>query len=122
MSPSQQLKTIKKALEIAGFNFEKTNLKNLLLAHTFEIPKEFLAKSVEELPFYAMIQLAGFETVNDYSILRSSINPPQDLMDKIFPFINKSREDQEEVRPKVMIWLMTMTWRDNTLMIAITNN
>lgn len=100
MSSSQQLKTIKKALEIAGFNFEKTNLKNLLLAHTFEIPKDFQAKSVEELPFYSMIQLAGFETENDYSILRASINPPHDLLDKIFPFINHSREDQKGAKPR----------------------
>lgn len=108
MSSSHQIKTRLKALEIAGFNHEETNLRKLLLAHTFELPNELSAKSIDDLPFHAMVQLAGFEDVSDYSILRNSINPPQALLSKIFPFIDTPLGGNVKKQShKVMIWLMT---------------
>ncbi|KAG5419663.1 hypothetical protein I9W82_001543 [Candida metapsilosis] len=100
MSGSQQMKTQKKALEIAGFDPKETNLEKLLVAHAFELPKEMSANSLEELPFDVLIQVAGFESGKDYSILRGSIDPPQNLLEKIFPFIN---EDLEGSKSDTMI-------------------
>ncbi|KAI5962757.1 hypothetical protein KGF57_001409 [Candida theae] len=90
MSSSQQAKTIGKVLKIAGFNRSDTNLRRLLLAHAFELPARLSAQMIEDLPFDTVVQVAGFDTEKDYSILRSACNPPQNLLDKIFPFINEA--------------------------------
>ncbi|KAI5968535.1 hypothetical protein CANMA_002280 [Candida margitis] len=95
LSSSQQLISSNRALEIAGFSLEETNLRKLLLAHTFEVPDKLSGNTISEVPFDALMQLAGFESVNEYSILRNSINPPQDLLDKIFPFINQSDKETQ---------------------------
>ena len=42
--------------------------------------------SIRALSRPLMLALAGFDSFEDFDIIRNSIEPPQQLLDKIFPF------------------------------------
>ena len=43
--------------------------------------------SIRALSRPLMLALAGFDSFEDFDIIRNSIEPPQQLLDKIFPFL-----------------------------------
>ncbi|KAK6464901.1 hypothetical protein DFJ63DRAFT_294838 [Scheffersomyces coipomensis] len=89
ISYSQQHKSSINALGLSGLNYKDINLNKLLSTQEFEINDKLVSLDIEQLPHRLMLQLAGnFTSFNDYVIPRNNLEPPQELLDQIFPFIN----------------------------------
>ncbi|EMG45782.1 hypothetical protein G210_3999 [Candida maltosa Xu316] len=100
ISYSQQHKSSINALSISGLNYKDINLTKLLSTH--EDSSNLLnhhhnnnnnnnilsSKKIDDLNHSLMLKLSGFNSFEDYNLLRNSFQPPQSLLDKIFPFIN----------------------------------
>lgn len=89
ISYSQQHKSSINALSISGLNYKDINLTKLLSTHDIETTEKLASKSIELLSNQVMLNLSGFRNFEEYNLVRNSIEPPQSLLDKIFPFIDE---------------------------------
>ncbi|KAK6202566.1 uncharacterized protein RJT21DRAFT_1955 [Scheffersomyces amazonensis] len=74
ISYSQQHKSSINALGLSGLNYKDINLNKLLSIQGFEVVDKLVSLDIEQLPHKLMLELA---------------DPPQELLDQIFPFINQ---------------------------------
>ncbi|KAL6453968.1 hypothetical protein SBY92_003422 [Candida maltosa Xu316] len=92
ISYSQQHKSSINALSISGLNYKDINLTKLLSTHHHHNNNNnnniLSSKKIDDLNHSLMLKLSGFNSFEDYNLLRNSFQPPQSLLDKIFPFIN----------------------------------
>lgn len=72
---SQQHKLALNALSVAG-------VKTIVPSHDLKLALAL----IELLPAQKMVELAGFASFESYVIERNQIEPPPELLDKIFPF------------------------------------
>lgn len=119
ISYSQQHKASSKILKIAGFNDCKNiNLKKFLTtshehSNTIFSSSSFSTVStdlnvdenlftsfnstdksvINDSQFDILSQMAGFNGISDYFIDRNNIEPPIELLNQIFPFINDTKQD-----------------------------
>lgn len=98
ISYSQQHKSAVKALEISGIsNFNQVNIGKFSSAQEPRLQVEALQKpastSINGLPEEVLYTLAGFETIESYKIKRDVVEPPRELLNQIFPFINDDNFD-----------------------------
>ncbi|KAI5956732.1 hypothetical protein KGF54_000349 [Candida jiufengensis] len=98
ISYSQQHKSSIAALNISSYNYKDVNLTKLLTAQGFDITEKLLSPSINKLPSQILLQLAGFESFQEYDITRNSIEPPAELLNQIFSFINEEELNEEEMR------------------------
>ena len=90
ISYSQQHKSAVNALSVSGLDYKDVNLGKLLATHKNNEALESMGRlsknSIRALSRPLMLALAGFDSFEDFDIIRNSIEPPQQLLDKIFPF------------------------------------
>ncbi|EGW30270.1 uncharacterized protein SPAPADRAFT_68392 [Spathaspora passalidarum NRRL Y-27907] len=89
ISYSQQHKSSINALSISGLNYKDINLTKLLSTQDFEYTEKAVSRTLDGLPHQIMLQLAGFDSFQNYNIPRNAIEPHQELLDSIFPFVNQ---------------------------------
>lgn len=89
ISYSQQHKSSINALSLSGLNYKTINLCKLLTAHEFESKEKLTSNTISHIPANTIANLAGFSSISEYSIERDSVEPPQELLNQIFPFINE---------------------------------
>ena len=92
MSYSQQHKSAAKAVELAGLKDSKNfSLPKLLTTNRDEDltrnDRPHLV-NLNNLPHQIIYKLAGFERGCDYDIGRDRLDPPQEVLKQIFPFID----------------------------------
>ncbi|RLV85753.1 hypothetical protein JA9_001726 [Meyerozyma sp. JA9] len=92
MSYSQQHKSAAKAVELAGLKDSKNfSLPKLLTTNRDQdLTRNDRPHSVNlnNLPQEIIYRLAGFERPCDYDIVRDRLDPPQEVLKQIFPFID----------------------------------
>ncbi|RCK57436.1 hypothetical protein Cantr_07001 [Candida viswanathii] len=88
ISYSQQHKSSINALSISGLNYKDVNLTKLLSTHDIETTEKLASKSIQSLSNQVMLNLSGFRNFEEYSIVRNSLEPPESLLNKIFPFVD----------------------------------
>lgn len=92
MSYSQQHKSLSKILKIAGF--DSVNYGKFMSSSQYSIESDSLLSrkpaslEINKLPFESLSKMAGFESLSSYDITRDSIEPPEELVKQIFPFID----------------------------------
>lgn len=89
ISYSQQHKSSINALSISGLNYKDINLTKLLSTHDIEISEKMPSKSIEGLNSHVILNLSGFKSFEEYNLVRNSLEPPQALLNKIFPFVDE---------------------------------
>ncbi|RLV89163.1 hypothetical protein JA1_005322 [Spathaspora sp. JA1] len=89
ISYSQQHKSSINALSLSGLNYKDINLTKLLSTQDFEYTEKAISKSMDSLPHSTMLLFAGFDSFQNYNVPRNSLEPPQELLDLIFPFVNQ---------------------------------
>lgn len=92
MSYSQQHKSAAKAVELAGLKDSKNfSLPKLLTTNRDQDltrnDRPHLV-NLNNLPQEIIYRLAGFERPCDYDIVRDRLDPPQEVLKQIFPFID----------------------------------
>ncbi|KAK6458348.1 uncharacterized protein RJT20DRAFT_133782 [Scheffersomyces xylosifermentans] len=108
ISYSQQHKSSINALSLSGLNYKDINLNKLLLTQSFEVQEKLVSLDIEHLSHNTMLNLAGFDSFTNYNIARNSIEPPEELLEQIFPFINKQNPDESEGMAKIRQLLLML--------------
>lgn len=114
ISYSQQHKSAVNALSVSGLDYKDVNLGKLLATHKNNEALESMGRlsknSIRALSRPLMLALAGFDSFEDYDIIRNSIEPPQQLLDKIFPFltdiIDESTRSKELLQIKELFLML----------------
>lgn len=92
ISYTQQHKAAVKALEMAAIeNYNQINIGRFS-THEAKLDKPASA-TINGLPEGILYQLAGFNSIESYKIQRDIVEPPKELLDQIFPFINDDNFD-----------------------------
>lgn len=108
ISYSQQHKSSINALSLSGLNYKDINLNKLLVTQTLDIQEKLVLLDIDHLPHLVMLSLAGFESFTDYNIARNSVEPPQELLEQIFPFINKPNPEESLAMTRIRQLLMML--------------
>lgn len=98
LSSNQQYKAAIKALQLAGIHrFDNIDIATLLTSQDNDLGIDANDKpasnNINNLPEHVLYKLAGFYSREHYKIERDVLEPPQELLNQIFPFINEETFD-----------------------------
>ncbi|ODV78885.1 uncharacterized protein CANTADRAFT_6090 [Suhomyces tanzawaensis NRRL Y-17324] len=93
ISYSQQHKSAISALQLSKLTFKDINLNKLLSTQDFDDCERMLLLQKTHLPMQTMVRVAGFDSIENYNIVRDSIEPPEELMELIFPFLSFTKAE-----------------------------
>lgn len=103
MSYSQQHKAAGKILKLAGYDDPKTvNLGKFLTSSQFQkdsinINDKPISININNLPSDTLFKMAGFFD-EEYFIERDQCEPPQELLNRIFPFVNDGKDISDDIK------------------------